>query len=118
MTLFDYMTPEQTEQYSYIYIPRSLMTKDLFVTLSVQAKVLYGFLLDRMNLARKYNWIDEKKHVYVVYPVSEMQRDLNASRRKILDCLSELESFGLIEREKQGRGFPNHLYIKNFAGSV
>ena len=24
--MFDYMTPEQTEQYSYIYIPRSLMT--------------------------------------------------------------------------------------------
>lgn len=116
--MFDYMTPEQTEQYSYIYIPRSLVTKDIFETLSVEAKILYGFLLDRMNLARKYNWIDEKKRVYVVYPIAEMGKDLHASRRKVLDCLSELESFGLIERDKQGNGFPSHLYVKNFAESV
>lgn len=116
--MFDYMTPEQTEQYSYIYIPRSLMTKELFLTLSVEAKVLYGFLLDRMRLSQKYGWIDERNRVYVIYPVSEMQKDLNASRRKVLDCLTELESFGLIEREKQGHGIPNHLYIKNFAESV
>ncbi len=112
--MFDYYLREDAEQFKYIFIPKVLMTDELFIKLSLQAKILYGLLLDRMSRSKKNHWIDHNDHVYIIYPIVEIQDDMGASKRKIQDYLSELEGYGLIERKKQGNGRPNLLYIKNF----
>ena len=43
---FDYFYEEQSESYSFYRIPKLLFTEEMFETLSTEAKVLYGLLLD------------------------------------------------------------------------
>ena len=83
------------------------MTADYFTSLSLQAKVLYGMLLDRMSKSFQNHWLGEEGKAYIIYLVNEIQEDLNLARRKIIDNLFELEKVGLVERKKQGNGRPN-----------
>ncbi|MCR4745880.1 MAG: replication initiator protein A [Lachnospiraceae bacterium] len=112
--MFDYIDKTQSDQFNFIRIPRALFTEGYFSNLSVQAKVMYGILIDRMSIAFDKQWMDNEGRVYIIYPVEEMQEDINFSKRKLMDYLSELENVGLIVRKKQGNGKPNCIYVKNF----
>ena len=50
---FDYFTGMEAEQYSFYRVPKVLFTEPCFKTLSCEAKVLYGVMLDRMSLSIK-----------------------------------------------------------------
>lgn len=71
-------------------------------------------LIDRMGSSCKNDWIDEENRIYVVYPIHEIQKDMKVSKHKAIDCLSELENIGLVEKRLIGNGRPTHLYVKNF----
>ena len=47
---FDYYYGAQAEQFNFIRIPRVMITENTFSDLSLQAKILYSILLDRMTL--------------------------------------------------------------------
>ena len=66
---FDYYYGFQADQFSFIRIPRVMLTENTFAGLSIQAKVLYGVLLDRMSLSRKNAWFDEKNRVFISYQI-------------------------------------------------
>lgn len=112
--IFNYFEKNQAEQYSFIRIPKALMTDSIFSELSVEAKLLYGFLLDLMSYSVKNRWIDDKNRVFVVYPISHIQDDLCICKGKAVECLKELEEIGLIERKHTGQGKPSYIYVKNF----
>jgi len=114
---FSYIDRLQADKFSFIRIPKALLTENTFAALSSQAKILYGIMVDKMDDSMRNKWQDDAGRVYIVYPVSEIQADLQLSRRKVIDCLAELEQIGLIERRKRGRGLPSILYVKNFAMS-
>ena len=64
---FDYYYGAEAEQFTFIKVPRVLFTdKKHFGTLSNDAKILYGLLLERMSLSRKNNWFDEENHVFII----------------------------------------------------
>lgn len=111
---FDYYYGNQAEQFSFIRIPRLIMTDQIFAPLSLQAKILYSVFLDRMSLSMRNGWFDEENRVFIIYQIAEIQDDLGFSKRKAIDYLSELEQFGLVEKKKRGFGLPNVLYIKSF----
>ena len=111
---FDYYYGNQAEQFSFIKIPRMLLLDPTFAPLSIQSKLLYGVLLDRMGLSMRNGWFDEENRVYIIYQISEIQDDLGFSKRKAIDYLTELEKFGLVEKKRRGRGLPSILYIKSF----
>ena len=51
---FDYFYgPEDAEQYQFYRIPKMLITSDQFKDVSVEAKLLYGLMLDRLPNERK-----------------------------------------------------------------
>lgn len=54
-----YYYQHEADQFSFIRIPRAMMTEELFASLSLQSKILYGLLLDRVSVARKNQWVDE-----------------------------------------------------------
>ena len=62
--VFDYFYEEQSESYSFYRIPKMLFTEEIFETLSTDAKVLYGLLLDRISLSRENGWLDDAGRVY------------------------------------------------------
>ena len=111
---FDYYYGSQADQFSFIRIPRMLLTEDTFSSLTLQSKMLYSVLLDRMSLSMKNGWFDEENRVYIIYQISEIQTDLGFSKRKAMDYLSELEEFGLVKKKKRGFGLPNIIYVKSF----
>ena len=56
---FDYFYQEESENYAFYRTPKVLCTDKRFQGLSSDAKLLYGILLDRIQLSQKNNWIDE-----------------------------------------------------------
>ena len=110
----DYFYENEVEEYSYINIPRVLMTKAAYRNLSSDAKVIYGMLLDRLDLAVKYGWIDDEGQAYIIYLQEELQRDMNMSKRKVIETLQELEQIGLIERIQRGARQADIIYLKKF----
>lgn len=113
--MFDYFHIEEAETFSFIRIPKMMMTDGDFAPLSNTAKILYGLLLDRVGEAAQKDWIDDEGYVYIVYPLKEIQDNLGISRKTASDCLNELEEFGLVEKRTRGGGQPSILYVKNFA---
>ena len=111
---FNYYYGAQADQFSFVRIPRIMLTEREFQVLSMAAKMLYGVLLDRMNLSMKNGWFDEENRVYIIYQISEIQDDLGFSKKKAMELLSELENFGLLQKKRRGRGLPNILYVKSF----
>ena len=111
---FDYYYGSQADQFSFIRIPRMLLTEKTFSSLTLQSKMLYSVHLDRMSLSMKNAWFDEENRVFIIYPITEIQSDLVFSKRKAMDYLSELESFGLVQKKKRGFGLPNIIYVKSF----
>ena len=114
----DYFYRSEAGQFSFIKIPKLLVTGEDFSSLSISAKILYGLLLDRMAIASKNQWIDDEGRVYNQYQLSEIQEDMNISKRKAGECLNELQDMGLILKRKGGNGYPSRIYVKNFTKRI
>lgn len=56
--MYDYFYGAEAEQFSFYRIPKVLFTEERFRSVSAEAKVLYGLLLDRMSLSCKNGWLD------------------------------------------------------------
>ena len=99
-------------------MPKVLFTdKEHFGSLSNEAKLLYGFLLERMSLSRKNNWIDKHNRVYIIFPVEEIEESLDVGHEKALNLLKELDDqsgIGLVKKKRRGLRLPSILYVKNF----
>lgn len=111
----DYFYGDQAEQFAFYRIPKVLFADEQYRNVSVEAKVLYGILLDRMSLSKKNGWMDEEERVFIIFPVEEIMESVGCAAQKAVKLLNELESTaGLIERKRQGLGKPNLIYVKNF----
>ena len=87
--------------------------------MSTDAKLLYGILLDRMNLSAKNGWIDENMGVFIIFTIDEIKDSVGCAEKKGIKLLAELENkCGLIERKKQGLRKPNIIYMKNFISAM
>ena len=51
--MFEYFYGNEIEQYLFYRVPQLLFTDEKFVKISCEAKLLYGFLLDRCGLSKK-----------------------------------------------------------------
>ncbi len=111
---FEYYYGTQADQFNFIRVPKLLVHDEAFADLSVDAKMLYGLLLDRMNLSMKNGWFDDENRVYIIYQITEIMADMNMARATAVKYLSELEKFGLVEKKKRGLGLPNIIYVKSF----
>ncbi len=110
---YDYFYEEQSEQFAFYRIPRVLFTDERFHKLSTEAKVLYGLLLDRVSLSRENGWIDNEGRVYIIFTLKSIQQAMSCSEKSATKYLVELETYGMIERIKQGQGKPALIYVKN-----
>ena len=112
---FDYFTGVEAEQYSFYRVPKVLFTESCFKTLSCEAKVLYGLMLDRMSLSIKNRWLDSEDRVYIIFTVEEIAELMNCGTQKAVKLVKELDSsngIGLIEKKRLGLGKPNVIYVK------
>ncbi len=112
----DYYYGNEAEQYSFYRIPKALLTDPRYKSVSIEAKVLYGLLLDRMGLSVKNGWMDSDKRVYIYFTQEDAMNLMSCGKDKATKLFRELDKdgIGLIERKKQGQGRPTRIYVKNF----
>ena len=111
---FDYYYGSEGDQFSFIRIPKLMLLDPKFQALSLKSIILYGFLLDRMNLSMRRGWLDEDNRVYIRFRIKEIMEDMNVCEKTAIGYLAELEKIGLVEKDKKGMGMGNKLYVKNF----
>ena len=112
-----YFYGANAEQFAFYRIPKVFFTEPLLCGISIEAKLLYGLMLDRLSLSTRNDWVDADGRVYIYYTVENVMEDLNCGNKKAVKLLNELDSeYGLIERKRQGLGKPTKIYVKNFAG--
>ena len=112
----DYYYGNEAEQYSFYRIPKVLLTDRRYRGVSVEAKVLYGLLLDRMSLSVRNGWLDSDGRVYIYFTQEDAMSLMSCGKDKATKLFRELDysGIGLIERRKQGQGKPTRIYVKNF----
>lgn len=98
-----------------LLVPKALFKEERYCSLSTTAKVLYSLMLDRLKYAAQNRWIDQKGKRYVIYPKSEMIKDLNSTRYRVDYAVSELESMGNMVRVVKDNGRPNRFYINDIS---
>ena len=103
----DYLKPNMPLP-QYLPYARFLLDTDLSHT----AKLLYTLLLDRATLSQKNNWIDTQGHIYVIYPLSHLAKDLGCCISSVTRTFSELENAQLVERIRSGFSKPSRILLK------
>ena len=108
------ITVSESEQFAFYKVPKVLFTDEKYKTVSTDAKMLYGLLLDRMYLSVKNGWVDKQGRVYQFFTVKQAQELLHFGHEKICKLFLELEQADLISRKRQGQGKANIIYLKKF----
>ena len=100
---------------SFFRLPRVLFYAKQFADLSVEAKLLYCIMLDRMSISAQNCWVDRCGQIYIYMSLFEIQRLLSCGHDKATRVLRELDTehgIGLIERVNQGLGKPSRIYVR------
>ena len=117
--MLDYIHSAETEQFSFLRVPKILLQNDTFKGISAEAKLLYSILFDRTELSNRNGWRDDQDRVYIIFTIAEITENMNCGNKKAIQLLDELEhKAGLIERKRQGLGKPNLIYVKSFYRTV
>ena len=106
------------EQFAFYRIPKAFFTEPALCEISLEAKLLYGLMLDRLALSARNGWVDEENRVFIYYTVDSIMEDLGCGKDKAVKILAELDSvkgIGLVEKVRRGLGKPAIIYVKNFA---
>ena len=59
---------------------------------------LYSLFLDRLKFAVQNGWVDHNGDLFVIYPKSEMKKDLNTTRYGVDQAVQELVKIGKLVR--------------------
>ena len=89
---FNYFYGTEADMFTFYRIPKLLVTDEYFKSVSNDAKMLYGLMLDRMSLSMKNGWVDEENRVYINFSIEDVMEYLNVGRNTAVKMLAELDS--------------------------
>lgn len=94
----------------YLAFPKFLLER---TSLSETAKIVYMILLNRARLSQKNDgWTDEHGHIFIYYPIKDIAAAIHKSEMSVKTALSALEKDKLIDRQHQGVGKANRIFVK------
>ena len=96
-----YFYGSEAEQYSFYRIPKVLLIDWRYRGVSMETKVLYGLMLDRMGLSVRSGWLDDEGRVYIYFTLDDALSMLGCGKDKAVRLFKELDvsgGIGLIER--------------------
>ena len=111
--MYRYLTDKHVE-YSFIKFPRVLIDDEKYADISIEAKILFALLLDRLCLSEinADRFTDENGEIYVIYTVEEIKEKMNCAQNKALRLLRQLEDKNLIYRRRTNGSRPAKIYIR------
>ena len=107
----DSVRAEEPEQNSFTQLPMPLYEALPYREITPLSRQLYGLLRYRTCLAEKYCWEDEKGRRYIYFTIRQISEELGCSVRTAGKLMTELQGKGLLEKERQGQGKPNRIYL-------
>lgn len=108
----DLFTLDDNLSYKFYQMPKELFVNSYYhQNLSLESKVAYTFLLDRLELSRINGWVNEKKQIYLIYTRQEIMNELRVSKVTAVKIFNELRNCNLIKEERLGLSKPNRIYI-------
>ena len=106
----------KTMEYDFVKVPKALFRTPQYANLSPTAKLLYGFLLDRMGLSatKGDEWVNSDGEYYVIFTLEEILTRFGCGHDKAAALLKELEQAGLIRRTLVSKGKPYQIVVLPF----
>ena len=95
----------------YLRFPLGLLAEPKYRDMSLEAKMIYSLLLNRLTLSQRNGWINDNGEVYLIYTREDAAEMLNLSYKKTIAAFKELIAADLLLEQRQGRGYPNLLYV-------
>ena len=96
---------------SFLRFPMTLLANPQYKEMSLESKFIYSLLLNRLTLSQRNGWINEEGEGYLIYTREVAAEMLNISYKKTIAAFRELIDNGLLYEKRQGRGYPNLLYV-------
>lgn len=96
-----------------LQVPKVLFQMEKYKNLSNTAKILYSLFLDRLKFAVQNGWVDHNGDLFVIYPKSEMRKNLNTTRYGVDQAVQELVQVANLVRIIPNNGKANHFYIND-----
>lgn len=107
-----YININQKLKFKFCQVPRKILYKEPYKSiLCPLSQLAYIFILDRLNLSRMNNKVDEQGNIYVFITRKEMGEFLKPSSKTVIKVFKELENAKLIKQENQGKGKAYKIYV-------
>ena len=109
---FPFHYGQEAESYTFYRVPKILFTAEAFDHLSTDSKLLYGILLDRMQLSVRNRWIDDDGKVILGDSLHKSKSYwgsdglLKTGKLTVKDMLSFIkrDDGWTVNKEKPGKG--------------
>lgn len=112
MDKIEYYKSYEVFTYKFFQMPQELFYNPIYkYKLSLQSKMLYGILMDRLTLSIKNNWYDKDHNVYIIYTREEAADILCSGYKVAIKAFKELLAENLIKEKKQGMGKANLIFL-------
>lgn len=107
----------KSEKYKFLRVPIALFEDPKFADLSLEAIILYAFLLNRMDLSKSNGWIAKDKRVFIIFTIKEMRKWLRCGKDKAMKVMRELDTengIGLVDRMSREAGKSDIIFVNDF----
>lgn len=108
---FPLMRQTDIQSFYHMQMPRWLFTDPRFAGMSLDAKVVYTFLLSRFQLSRRNGWTNDQGEVFVIFPRKELAGELRVCEKRVTAAFRTLAGRRLIWEKRCGRGDANQIYL-------
>jgi hypothetical protein len=79
--------------------------------MSLESKMVYAVLRDRMELSRKNGWVTDDGEIYLLYSREHLAEFIGCSEQTIRRSMKQLIDNKLIDEKRQGQGKPNIIFV-------
>ena len=98
--------------FRYSILPSFILYEEPYKSqLLDKAKLIYSFIVDRLKLSIKNNFVNENGEVFVYFSRKEAEKLLCCTDRPITKAFNELLKLELIFEENRGIGKARKIYV-------
>jgi len=110
---FSLMKQGDVQSIYHMQMPRWLFSDSRYAEMSLEAKVVYTFLLNRFQLSRRNGWVNKYGEVFIIFPRKELARELRICEQRVTAAFKKLVELNLVWEKRCGRGDANQIYLAN-----
>jgi len=101
----------EVDKQRFFKVPKSLFNNEKYKGLSLEAKIIYAILRDRMELSEQNGWYNLTGEIYLLYSRENLSEIMECSEPTVRKAMKQLTKYELIVEKQQGQGKPNIIYI-------